>query len=206
MKIQQKIKENQAITLISLVITVILLIILASVSINLILGQNGILQKAKKATEQYTDSQNKEETEIAKMTNEIDGYIDGNRSFSQIDYSTTEQDTGLKWIDAKPIYQKTIAISNDTDSTTLNHLKYITTNIDKIEELINCYGKYDISDKYGLRTRLFNVSYRSSDNVNADLGTVNLSNSKIVLHFFAYETTYTISNILFTIQYTKTTN
>lgn len=27
-----------------------------------------------------------------------------------IDYSTTEQDTGRKWIDGKPIYQKTIAI------------------------------------------------------------------------------------------------
>lgn len=25
-----------------------------------------------------------------------------------IDYSTTEQDTGVKWIDGKPIYQKTI--------------------------------------------------------------------------------------------------
>lgn len=27
-----------------------------------------------------------------------------------IDYSTSEQDTGRKWIDGKPIYQKTIAI------------------------------------------------------------------------------------------------
>lgn len=30
-----------------------------------------------------------------------------------IDYSTTEQDTGLKWIDGKPIYQKTFMISNN---------------------------------------------------------------------------------------------
>ena len=28
-----------------------------------------------------------------------------------IDYSTTEQDTGLKWIDGKPIYQKTFNIT-----------------------------------------------------------------------------------------------
>ena len=28
-----------------------------------------------------------------------------------IDYSTTEQDTGLKWIDGKPIYQKTFSLA-----------------------------------------------------------------------------------------------
>ena len=35
-----------------------------------------------------------------------------------IDYSETEQDTGLKWIDGKTIYQKTIntgALTNNTD-------------------------------------------------------------------------------------------
>lgn len=32
---------------------------------------------------------------------------------SGIDYSTTEQDTGLKWIDGKPIYQKTFVISDN---------------------------------------------------------------------------------------------
>jgi len=40
-----------------------------------------------------------------------------------IDYSTNEQDTGLKWIDGKPIYQKTFIITqNDTweDLTSLN--------------------------------------------------------------------------------------
>ena len=32
---------------------------------------------------------------------------------SGIDYSTTEQDTGLKWIDGKKIYQKTIDFTSD---------------------------------------------------------------------------------------------
>lgn len=32
-----------------------------------------------------------------------------------LDYSTTEQNTGLKWIDGKPIYQKTLQfVANDT--------------------------------------------------------------------------------------------
>lgn len=42
-------KQNRAITLIALVITIILLIILESVSISMIVGENGIIQKAREA-------------------------------------------------------------------------------------------------------------------------------------------------------------
>ena len=64
-------KRDQGITLISLVVTIIILIILAGVSINLILGQNGIINKAKEA---------KENMEIAlawanKMKNSLDNKI-----------------------------------------------------------------------------------------------------------------------------------
>ena len=60
-------KENKGITLIALVITIIILIILAGISINLILGQNGVIGKAKKA---------KNDTEIAqeKEINALIGY------------------------------------------------------------------------------------------------------------------------------------
>ena len=50
-------KNTKGITLIALVVTVIVLIILAGVSISLVLGENGIVIKAKKA---------KENTELAK--------------------------------------------------------------------------------------------------------------------------------------------
>lgn len=47
-----------------------------------------------------------------------------------IDYSTTEQDTGLKWIDGKEIYQKTAFIENVTinknSSTEVNISSYFT--------------------------------------------------------------------------------
>ena len=39
----------------------------------------------------------------------------GGSSGGGVDYSTTEQNTGLKWVDGKPIYQKTIELTtNDT--------------------------------------------------------------------------------------------
>ena len=43
---KNKIKENRAITLIALVVTVIVLLVLASVSISMLAGQNGVLTRA----------------------------------------------------------------------------------------------------------------------------------------------------------------
>ena len=38
-----------------------------------------------------------------------------------IDYSTEEQDTGLKWIDGSPVYQKTISIPSLAFTTDIPH-------------------------------------------------------------------------------------
>jgi len=69
-------KNVKGITLIALVITIVVLIILAGVAISLSLGENGIFNKAKFATEEYANEQAREETEIAKLTNEVDKYVD----------------------------------------------------------------------------------------------------------------------------------
>lgn len=55
-----KTKEQKAITLIALVITIIVLIILAGVAISLSLGENGILDKARFAKEKIKNSQTEE--------------------------------------------------------------------------------------------------------------------------------------------------
>ncbi len=47
----EQIKSKKAITLVALVVTIVVLILLAGVSINLVIGNNGIMQKAKEAKE-----------------------------------------------------------------------------------------------------------------------------------------------------------
>ena len=64
----------------ALVIAVIVLLILAGVSINFIFGNEGILSKAQIAALKYENAQEEEKTEIAKYSNEIDSYVDGNRA------------------------------------------------------------------------------------------------------------------------------
>lgn len=60
------IKKQKGITLISLVVTIIILIILGGVSINLLLGNSGIISKAKEAEKQY---------KIANLKEQISFYI-----------------------------------------------------------------------------------------------------------------------------------
>ena len=80
MKIQDRIKTkgNKGITLIALVITIIVLLILAGVTIAALSGDNGILKRATEAKEQ-TNQKNDEETEkIGGYESTIDQYVDGN--------------------------------------------------------------------------------------------------------------------------------
>lgn len=65
-------KKMKGITLISLVITIIILIILAGVGINLTIGENGMLKKAKESKEQHSEQEAREKLEIVLVNAEIE--------------------------------------------------------------------------------------------------------------------------------------
>ena len=54
-------KKEKGITLVALVVTIVVLLILAGVSITMVLGQNGIVNKAKDAKANYTDAAGQED-------------------------------------------------------------------------------------------------------------------------------------------------
>ena len=64
---KEKIRRIQGITLVSLVVTIIVLIILAGVSINLTLGENGIITMATKARENMELAKTDEETQLNEL-------------------------------------------------------------------------------------------------------------------------------------------
>ena len=53
MKKEIKNKQAKGITLIALVVTIVVLLILAGVSISLVIGNDGIMKRAKEAKERY---------------------------------------------------------------------------------------------------------------------------------------------------------
>ncbi len=65
----------QGITLIALVITIIVLLILAGVTINLTLGEGGIFSKAQIAAKNYTNAQERELAELTEFEGKIDDRI-----------------------------------------------------------------------------------------------------------------------------------
>ncbi len=69
----KKTKENTGITLIALIITIIVLLILAGVSIATLTGNNGIISQANEAKVKSTISQIKEEIELYKIGEYLNG-------------------------------------------------------------------------------------------------------------------------------------
>ena len=72
MKIKFKNKQEKGITLIALVVTIVVLLILAGVSISLVLNNNGVISKAKDARDQYAEAQTNDE----KQLNEVSDWIE----------------------------------------------------------------------------------------------------------------------------------
>ena len=63
--------EERAITLIALILTIIVLLILAGVALNFVLGENGILKHAEFASNKYQNSAEKEANELAQLEDYI---------------------------------------------------------------------------------------------------------------------------------------
>ena len=64
-------KQNTGITLIALIITIIILLILAGISISLLVGENGLLEKAYYAKEEYQKGAEKEEKDLDDLYSSI---------------------------------------------------------------------------------------------------------------------------------------
>jgi len=105
---------------------------------------------------------------IAKIEKDI---IDNSGAQTNINYSTSEQDTGLKWIDGRPIYQKTYYLSTysstiDSSFTpdiydnywqTFVHWKYVTDGNHYVGSMFGGQGGciYTESDSRGLLSANF---------------------------------------------------
>lgn len=70
-------KEQKGITLVALVITIIVLLILAGITISLVIGNNGILNRAKEAGGTYTNAANNEANNLNTLAEEMDNIING---------------------------------------------------------------------------------------------------------------------------------
>ena len=69
-------REN-GITLIALVVTIVVLLILAGVSVNALFGNSGIIEKAKEAQNAMNKAKENDEKGINELTNWLDNQVNG---------------------------------------------------------------------------------------------------------------------------------
>ena len=86
-----KIKENKAITLIALIITIIILLILAGVSLSMVLGENGLINKTQSSVNKYQEKATNE----SNILNKIEEYLD------KLDKKENDKDESNKGEDNK---------------------------------------------------------------------------------------------------------
>ena len=73
-------KKNKGITLVALVVTIVVLLILAGVSINLVLGNNGIIARAKEAETKSAEASQNDLKGMNGLVSEMEGALAGNGS------------------------------------------------------------------------------------------------------------------------------
>lgn len=95
---KERLKNKNGITLIALVITIIVLLILAGVTIATLAGENGILTRASEASEQTTIGQEKEQIELAYssvLSNKLGDGVTSGESQDELDKIVGDEKTSV---------------------------------------------------------------------------------------------------------------
>ena len=104
-------KKNKGITLVALVVTIVVLLILAGVSINLVLGNNGIIAKAKDAETKSAEASQNDLKGMSGLVSEMEGALAGSGNNFMTKNTEVTYPGGNVWI------PEGFKISKDSAST-----------------------------------------------------------------------------------------
>ena len=140
-------KERKGITLIALVITIIVLLILAGVSIAMLTGQNGILTQAQKAKTTTENKSAEEKVKLAVMAAraQSEGALDADKLVTEItnNYGGTATKTGTGFPVNATVDGKSFTIDGDGNVTPKEDSNQPTPNpTDKISKSTSYVGYY----------------------------------------------------------------
>ena len=160
-----KANDTKGITLIALVVTIVVLLILAAVTISLVFGPNGVINKAKEADENTKIAQVREQLELAKGPE----YIEGNGKYDPDSYFQRIEDEDI--INDK---EKDVIDNGDGTyeiTTTPGYIFIITLvpSKDNVEDIeIDYDGKVDEP-----RIKSLSVSGKTTSSITVEVDTTN---------------------------------
>ena len=168
-------KGERGITLIALVVTIVVLLILAGITISLVFGENGIISKSKNAKEQTEISKVREQLELAKGPE----YIEGNGKYNPDSYFERIEVEGI-------IGNKDIDVIENGDgtyevTTTSGYIFKITLvpSKDNVEDIqIEHIGKVD-----GPRIRNLKVTNKTTNSITVEVETANAEGATYTYYY-----------------------
>ena len=200
-------KRKNGITLVALIVTIVILLILAGITI-IQLNNSGLLKNTKIAKEKYANSQNDENATIDDYSNQIGNYeVAGNgrdtvtiskEEYEKLknanNYSTEEKIVGT-WIDGKNIYKKIVPVVITGNTA---------HNIDNLDTLVNYDLMWydDIDHVWYNRFRLWEESYGVAMEMNVTSKYISIGSNK----YNSIDWTKRISRAFAILEYTKTTD
>ena len=167
--------KNKGITLIALVVTIVVLLILAGITISLVFSENGIISKSKNAKEQTQIAQVREQLELAKGPE----YIEGNGRYNPDSYFERIQAEGI-------IGNKDTDVIDNRDgtyevTTTSGYIFKITLvpSKDNVEDIqIEHIGKVD-----GPRIRNLKVTNKTTNSITVEVETANAEGATYTYYY-----------------------
>ena len=168
-------KGESGITLIALVVTIVVLLILAGITISLVFSENGIISKSKNAKEQTEISKVREQLELAKGPE----YIEGNGKYNPDSYFERIETEGI-------IGNKDTDIIDNGDgtyevTTTSGYIFKITLvpSKDNVEDIqIDYIGKVD-----GPRIRDLKVTNKTTNSITVEVETANAEEATYTYYY-----------------------
>ena len=110
-------KNNKGITLVALVVTIVVLLILAGVSINLVLGDNGIVKKAQDAKTKMAEASENDLKDMNSLIGELESSLNENKNGNKFMTNNTE----VTYPDGKKVWvPEGFKIADDSASTVQN--------------------------------------------------------------------------------------
>ena len=170
----QTVSKTSGITLIALVVTIVVLLILAGITISLVFGSNGVIKKAQEANENTKIAQVREQLELAKGPE----YIEGNGKYNPDSYFERIETEGI-------IGNKDTDVIDNGDgtyevTTTPGYIFKITLvpSKDNVEDIqIEHIGKVD-----GPRIRNLTVS-KTTNSITVEVETANAEGATYTYYY-----------------------
>jgi len=174
-KCRKNYSVDEGITLIALVVTIVVLLILAGITISLVFGSNGVIKKAQEANENTKIAQVREQLELAKGPE----YIEGNGKYNPDSYFERIETEGI-------IGNKDTDVIDNGDgtyevTTTSGYIFKITLvpSKDNVEDIqIEHIGKVD-----GPRIRNLKVTNKTTNSITVEVETANTEGATYTYYY-----------------------